>query len=565
MLVPPAHDFIPPSPGAWELERTHLTRPVSGFMAEALPRAMMRGFSESTRSYAALLDYFDVVVLHRFVYTCPRPVGAPKGAKGPPPRALFALLRRLHPEMRRRIARAADVFRDRIWREDVRRWDEEVKPANVREGRALQQEDIAGASNAQLIDHLRRVAAFAEQTIYWHHRFNATTVVPMGDFLAHVMDWTGLAPSQILQMFRGLSPDSAGATAELAEVKRVVLADAESFRLLMSGDAPEIVLQAVRARPAPVGPAIEAYLDIVGWRIIGAYDVSEPHALQHPELLIKIIRAAVTEDETSRRAQAAERVTAVRERVPPQHHAQFDALLEEARFTYRIRDERHFYSDAIGAGLMRRAILEAGTRLAREGQIQMPDHLFDASLAEMIALLEGAPAPAAAELAERTRYRTEASLDDPPQRIGIPPSSPPSLAWLPPAAARLQRAIDIVLSLMFDPRREAPTAPTMLRGNPASAGMCEGRARVVGGPAELTAVQQGEILVTTATAPTFNVVLPLVSAIVTERGGALSHAAIVAREYGIPAVVGCPNATRTIRTGARVRVNGDTGEVWILE
>ena len=564
MHVPPPHDFIPPSPGAWELERTHLTRPMSGFMAEAFPRAMMRGFSESMRTYAALLDYFDVAVLHRFVYICPRPVGAPKGAKGPPPRALFALLRRLHPEMRRRIARAEHIFRDRPWREDVRRWDEEVKPTNVREGRALQQEDIASASNAQLVDHLRRVAAFAEQTIYWHHRFNATTVVPMGDFLAHVMDWTGLAPSYLLQMFRGLSPDSAGATAELAEVKRAVLADAESFRLLMSGAAPDTVLAALRARPAPVGPALEAYLAVVGWRILGAYDISEAHALQHPELLIRIIRAAVTEDETSRRAQAADRLAAIRERVPPQHHAQFEALLEEARFIYRLRDERNFYSDAIGAGLMRRAILEAGARLARDGRIHAADHLIDASVAEIVALLEGTSTLAAAELAERARYRAEASLDDAPQRIGIPPSSPPPLEWLPPAAARLQRAVDLVISLMFDPQKEAPTAPTMLKGNPASAGMHEGTARVVGGPAELNTVQQGEILVTTATAPTFNAVLPLVSAIVTERGGALSHAAIVAREYGIPAVVGCPNATKTIKTGARIRVNGDTGEVWIL-
>jgi pyruvate,water dikinase len=565
MLVPPADAFVPPAPGAWELERTHTTRPVSGFMAEAFPRGMMRGFRESTGAYSALLDYFDVAVLHRFVYMCPRPVGAPKGAKGPPPRALFALLRRVHPEIRRRIAGAERVFRDRIWREDVKRWDEEVKPANIREGRALQQEDIAAMSTAQLVDHLRRAAAFAEQTTYWHHRFNATTVVPVGDFLAHVMDWTGLAAPEILPAFKGLSPDSAGATAELAEVKRTVLADGAAFQLLMSGGDAAAVLQGLRDWPAPVGPAIAAYLDVVGWRILGAYDVCEPHALQHPDLLVRIIRATVTEDETIRRTQAADRVAALRARVPPQHHAEFDALFEEARFVYRLRDERNFYADALGAGLMRRAILEAGARLARDGRIQEPDHLIDASMSEMIALLEGAATPSASELAERARYRREASLDDAPQRLGIPPSAPPPLEWLPPAARRLQRSIDIVLALMFEPSREAATAPTMLKGNPASAGMQEGLARVVSGPTELPSVRQGEILVTPATGPTFNVVLPLVSAIVTERGGALSHAAIVAREYGIPAVVGCLNATKTIKTGSRVRVNGDSGEIWILE
>jgi pyruvate,water dikinase len=72
------------------------------------------------------------------------------------------------------------------------------------------------------------------------------------------------------------------------------------------------------------------------------------------------------------------------------------------------------------------------------------------------------------------------------------------------------------------------------------------------------------VLVTRATSPYFNVVLPMLGAIVTDRGGALSHAAIVAREYGIPGVVGTREATSTIPDGARVRVDGTNGEVTIL-
>src|SRR5688500_5115189 len=114
-----------------------MTRPLSGFMADAFPRAMRRGFEEGSRFYGLLLDYIEMAVVHRFVYACYRPVAAPKGAKGPPPRLLFKLLQKLHPELRRRNARAIATFRDRLWREDMRRWDEEVKPANVREGRGL--------------------------------------------------------------------------------------------------------------------------------------------------------------------------------------------------------------------------------------------------------------------------------------------------------------------------------------------------------------------------------------------------------------------------------------------
>jgi pyruvate,water dikinase len=563
MRVPPADAFTPPSPGAWELERTHLTRPVSGFMAEAFPRAMMRGFAEGSRFYGALLDYFDIAVLHRFVYMCPRPVGAPKGAKGPPPRLVFAALRRLHPELRRRNARAEEVFRRRLWREEMRWWDEEVKPRNVREARALLQEDVAAMTAPQLADHVRRSADFAERTVYWHHRFSPCSVIPVGDFLVHATQWTGLRPAEVLQTLRGLSPVSAGAVEELIALKDAILFDVEAFRILSSGAAPTEILDRLGARPAPVGPALKAYLDVVGWRVIGSYEVAEAHALQHPELLLKIIRASVMDDERQRRAGAEDRVAALRDRVPEGHRAEFDDLLREAQLTYRIRDERNFYADALGVGTLRRALLEAGARLVRAGRLADEDHVMDASIAEVVALLEGAAGPSAEELSERARYRYESSLDEPPQALGLAPSSPPPPEWLPPSAARLQRAIGIVLSLMFDVRKESQS-PAVLKGNPASGGTHEGVARVIAGPSELSHVQHGDVLVTTSTAPTFNVVLPLVSAIVTERGGALSHAAIVAREYGLPAVVGCVGATKAIKTGSKVRVNGDTGEIWIL-
>ena len=82
--------------------------------------------------------------------------------------------------------------------------------------------------------------------------------------------------------------------------------------------------------------------------------------------------------------------------------------------------------------------------------------------------------------------------------------------------------------------------------------------------ADFGRIQRGDILVTRATSPYFNLVLPLLGAIVTDRGGQLCHAAIVAREYGIPAVVGTREATRLVRDGARLRVDGTRGEVTVL-
>ena len=101
-------------------------------------------------------------------------------------------------------------------------------------------------------------------------------------------------------------------------------------------------------------------------------------------------------------------------------------------------------------------------------------------------------------------------------------------------------------------------------GSPPAAGVYEGPARRMAGPGEFDRITQGDVLVTESTSEAFNILLPLLGAIVTDSGGLLSHSAIVAREYGIPGVVGTREATDRIADGTRVRVDGDAGEVTVL-
>ncbi|MCH8570075.1 hypothetical protein LSI54_01655 [Nesterenkonia sp. AY15] len=103
-----------------------------------------------------------------------------------------------------------------------------------------------------------------------------------------------------------------------------------------------------------------------------------------------------------------------------------------------------------------------------------------------------------------------------------------------------------------------------IRGMAASAGTVEGYARVIHDADQLSEIQQDEILVATITAPSWGPVFGKISATVTDIGGMMSHAAIVCREYGLPAVTGTGNASTTIKTGQYLRVNGATGEVEIL-
>jgi len=125
------------------------------------------------------------------------------------------------------------------------------------------------------------------------------------------------------------------------------------------------------------------------------------------------------------------------------------------------------------------------------------------------------------------------------------------------------RAMGIVIGAMFGSSEEQHEEH-LVRGLAASPGSYEGPARRVAGPTEFDRIQQGDVLVTESTTEAFNILLPLLGAIVTDAGGLLSHAAIVAREYGIPGVVGTRQATELIPDRNRVRVDGDAGEVAVL-
>lgn len=103
-----------------------------------------------------------------------------------------------------------------------------------------------------------------------------------------------------------------------------------------------------------------------------------------------------------------------------------------------------------------------------------------------------------------------------------------------------------------------------LVGVAASPGIVEGPARVIFSPAELESVQDGEILVCPITAPSWAPVFTKIKAAVSDIGGIMAHAAIVSREYGLPAVVGTGFGTKRIRTGQLIRVDGDKGTVTIL-
>jgi phosphohistidine swiveling domain-containing protein len=534
--------FEPPGPGSWELDAVHFPRPVTRYWGEIHPAAFKRGVSDFTSFYGMLLGSLNMEYINGFAYKSAQPVSAE--------------------EVPARLARAEELFQGKLWREQLKEWDDTVKPASIKTDRELQAIDPDELSDEDLAAYLRRCHDHHAAMIAQHMRFTAAAMVPTGDFLAHVGDWTGLPASELLGLMRGAAPVSAGASAELDQLVSALGGDAEARQLLESDGDPGETLQALRSLDGDAGSAVNAYLDLVGWRLLDGFDISGPCALELPDALLRAMRAAVT-NQGGEDSDVEQAIADVRAKVPEERRAEFDELLAEARLMYRLRDERGVYSDIWASGLMRRAVLAAGRRLAASGRIAEAEHLIDASVEEMCSLLSGADAPSADELAARAGYRASHTAKDAPPLLGDPPVPPPDPSGLPPAGARVMRAIGIAMSEMFA-GSEAEHGQDVLRGLAASRGVYEGPARRISGPGEFDRIARGDVLVTESTSEAFNILLPLLGAIVTDSGGLLSHSAIVAREYGIPGVVGTREATERVSDGARVRVDGDSGEVTIL-
>jgi pyruvate,water dikinase len=457
-----------------------------------------------------------------------------------------------------RVARAGEVFETKAWREQAAEWHDVRKPASVKAHHEIQSVDPDALDDEELVAYLRRCHDHHAAMIRQHMEFTGTAVIPPGDFLVHARQWTGLPVVKLLGLMRGASKISGGASEQHAALVAAYRADPDARKALESDEDPGALLERLRREDTPTGRALDDYLDFAGFRLLDGFDISNKYALEMPDVLLRSIRTAI--DDTS---EAATEVDDVREHVPAEHRDEYDELLAEARTGYSVRDERGVYSDIWASGLMRRAALAAGRRLAARGAVRDPEDLVFADIDEMCTLVAGGSSPTADELAARHEYHRTYTAKDAPAHLGDDPPPLPDLSTLPPPMARLMAALMTALGEMFAVSEEEHEE-TVIRGLGASAGTREGIARRVAGPSDFDRIQQGDVLLTEATTEAFNILLPLLSAIITDSGGALSHAAIIAREYGIPGVVGTRDATVRIADGTRVRVDGDAGRVSVL-
>jgi pyruvate,water dikinase len=200
-------------------------------------------------------------------------------------------------------------------------------------------------------------------------------------------------------------------------------------------------------------------------------------------------------------------------------------------------------------------VLEAGRRLV----LASPGDVFELDAGEIVSMLRGVGTISLDEIATRAEQRRRWATLEAPVRLG-PETALPPVSAMPPNLARITRVVLTVVASM-----EADTTSPPLSGTGVGVETYVGTARVVHDAVEaLATMEPGDVVVAPYTAPTYNAVLSMAGAIVTEEGGLLCHAAVIARELGLPAVVGATDAMRLIPEGARVEVDPVAGTVRVL-
>ena len=464
-------------------------------------------------------------------------------------------------------ARRGGAGTKKVWREQLREWDETFKPAAIATHRELQSVDPDALSDDELVAYLARCRDHHAEMISQHMRFTAGAMIPIGDFLAHVGDWTGIAAG------RAARADARRGAGVGRRVRRARAAHRRDRERPGGADAARLRRRPgrrcstqLRALPGDVGAAVSGYLDLVGYRLLDGFDISGRYALELPDALLRAIRIAVdgrrradgadVDDRDRRHPRAGARGAPRRVRRAARRGAPHVPPARRAR-----RLQRHL---GVGHHAPRRARRRSPARAPRAASTT-PSTSSTPSFDEMCALVTGTGGPSADELAARfavPRART------PPRRrrrpSAPPPPPPPDPSGLPPGvgAASCARSASRSARCSAAPRRS--TRRTCCAVSPRAAASTKGRRGASPVPSEFDRIEQGDVLVTESTTEAFNILLPLLGAIVTDSGGLLSHSAIVAREYGIPGVVGTRDATERIADGTRVRVDGDAGEVTVL-
>ena len=555
-------------PGSWMRDSTHQPRPPSPLSATVYEGT---SFPIVFPEYGVMVEDIEFAVIGGWTYAQVHPVGAPpptsKGSDRVPPRWLLYLVMKLHPAIRRRARGARLAIESDLAGGHLASWGAEWRPRMEADIQRALDLDLASLSDSELVAELDHRLDEARRAGLVHTRLGVAVTLALYPFLQTCDRLLGWSTRQALKLFEGLSEASTEPGRRMTALVSLASSDESVKSELASGRRD---IESLRSISPEFGRAFDQFVRVAGHRAL-EYEVASPTLAERPETLLGLVAHHVErgidpladEHLAAERRQTAER--RARELLcdrSPSELAEFEELLAKARDAYPVREDNAWLTTSSQIALGRYLVLEFGHRLTERGQLEASEDIFYVGFPDVrAALVDGSDL---LRMAREGKGKWSWSLANPgPNTYGPTMEAEPPLRALPRAARFVNEAAMWAIAENFGKESSGDDDGT-LAGVPASSGRYTGPVRVVFDENDFPRIRPGDVVVTPVTSPVWSIVFPSMGALVTDAGGVLSHPAIIAREHGIPAVVGTGIATSRLTDGEMVVVDGDAGTVSIV-
>lgn len=556
----------------WQKDLAHYPEPMTPFGWSVI--------QESADEIRAVFDEMGLLVRgleERFVggeiYSRVLPAfGSPDDARKPPPAMVLGMAARVVPELRRRNAtarRTIERSQTALW---VKQWHDSDRDEMNRRADELAAVDLPGIDDTELTAHLETCRALTRRGIRIHFRLVMPYAAALYRLHRLIGEELGWDDARIAAMFAGHSPASREAAEKLSDLRTRIRSNAAAQAVLEEHPA-DLVGSLEPADPG-LGELLRGWMADHGWAMVN-YDAGAPVLAERPAMMAKLLLAD-PEPTDFERAEAV--ATEARGALPPESRAEFDRALAEAREVYPLREDNTIVVGDRPMALLRRWMLEVADRLVERGVIASIGDAAYLTIDELLGTLEDGSAgntalgerragdcAIGAELVKRIARRQgeEAWVRAHPGPNYIGEQAPqPEISRLPAPLRTVNEPVLWIIGHEYPEPVDARHDPDVLvAGVAASAGVAEGPVRIITSHRDMDRLCDGDVLVCQVTSPSWAPVFPLAAAVVADGGGCLSHAAIAARENGLPGVLGCGNATSALSDGQVVRVDGTRGLV----
>ena len=553
--------------GYWESDTEHLPKPLSPMGRTFLIPSFTHGAAKMCETIGLPVDRIQYGDIGGWMYMRFVPLGGKDMT--PPPAWLMKILLRLIPAMRARIQRATEFVNNHGVDTLVERWHNEWHPEISKRIIELRDVNLSMLSDEQLEVHLTQVIDLVMYGAEIHFPLGVVNPFVIYELVTTVQELLGWDEAHTMELVAGLSMKSTEPSRKLSELGQMARENPLVHELIASAGTIDDIAKV----DAEFAEAFQTYLREYGCRGL-AFDLNEPTIAESPALVLGWIKDQIANQydplsdaaalATTREAAQARARAELADRLP-QERERFERALARAVRGYPVQEDNVFFTQGVPLALGRYAVLELGNRLFKKGAIETREDVCFLELEEARQAFkqDGGTRNVKALVSRRKGERAWAEQHRGPASYGKQPPAPP-LSALPPAVRFEMMVVPWYMERAISTGRgRVQEAGENLMGIAASAGKYTGTVRVIMNEQEFHKLQPGDVLVCPATTPMWSVLFANVGALVTNTGGILSHPAIIAREYRVPAVVATGNATSLLKDGQIVTVDGDSGKVEI--